>query len=361
MRGVRDATTSERSPEPEFNPAGTISVQLVQLMAFEAVERGRDFFGAVRDLGVTPELLADVDARVPARVAVELWRRASALADDPCYGLHLAETIAENAGVSLGGHMMLASATVRESLGRILRVERMFHDVRTTSHAFGPEGLSIRVRTKDDPIPLPVHATHCVFALMVLIEARATGAPLCPTRVAFEQAAPPGAEAECLRIFGTRAAFDAHENELVLSSEDLDRPHLTANLHLGAVLDRHAEAALAKLAPVDELVTRARRQVLSHVVGQREPTLASVARALGTSARTLQRRLAERGTTFQAVVDEARRELAERYVDDRSLPLTEVAFALGFSDQASFHRAFQRWTGSTPGAFRARHASRARG
>jgi AraC-like DNA-binding protein len=355
MRAATPRCPGPPGPEAEFNPAGTISVHLLQLMAFDAERRGHDFAHLTADLGVTPALMADVDGRVPAWVAVELWRRAAELARDPCYGLHLGELIAAHAGVSLGGHMMLASANVRESLLRILRVERMFHDVRTTSHTLGAAGLSIRVRTKDDPIPVPVHGMHCVFALMVLIEARATGAPLVPLKVAFEHPPPAGAEAECLRIFGRPAEFEAHENELVIAAEDLERPHLTVNLHLGAVLDRHAEAALAKLAPVDELLTRARREVLAHVVGQREPTLGSVARALGTSARTLQRRLGERGTTFQAVVDEARRELAERYVDDRSLPLVEVAFALGFSDQASFHRAFQRWTGSTPGAYRARH------
>jgi AraC-like DNA-binding protein len=75
---------------------------------------------------------------------------------------------------------------------------------------------------------------------------------------------------------------------------------------------------------------------------------------LGMHARTLQRRLAEEGTSFRDVIDGVRKDLAEGYVADRALTLDEVALLLGFSDKSAFHRAFVRWTGETPAAFRAR-------
>ena len=84
------------------------------------------------------------------------------------------------------------------------------------------------------------------------------------------------------------------------------------------------------------------------------PTLEQVAKRLATSERTLRRRLEEGGTSFRNLLDETRAELARSYVRDRRLPLTEVAFLLGFSEPSAFHRAFKRWTDTTPSAWRQR-------
>jgi AraC-like DNA-binding protein len=78
-----------------------------------------------------------------------------------------------------------------------------------------------------------------------------------------------------------------------------------------------------------------------------------------TSARTLRRRLADADTSFQRVVDELRRELAASYLGDPGIKTAEVAFLLGFAEVSTFHRAFRRWTGTTPVAFRRRARERA--
>jgi AraC-like DNA-binding protein len=73
------------------------------------------------------------------------------------------------------------------------------------------------------------------------------------------------------------------------------------------------------------------------------------------SGRTLQRRLADADTSFQSIVDDARRKLAVRLLRrEGDATLSEVTFMTGFGDQSAFTRAFKRWTGQTPGAFRAR-------
>ncbi len=87
----------------------------------------------------------------------------------------------------------------------------------------------------------------------------------------------------------------------------------------------------------------------------RRPGIEDVARELGLSSRTLQRRLAEDSTTFQQLLQEARRELARHYLLHSSLELNETAYLLGYEDAHSFFRAFHDWEGSTPGDWRARH------
>jgi AraC-like DNA-binding protein len=69
------------------------------------------------------------------------------------------------------------------------------------------------------------------------------------------------------------------------------------------------------------------------------------------TSRSLQRRLRDEGTSFNAVREQTRRELATRYLDDK-LSIAEISFLLGFSEPSAFFRAYKRWTGETPRATR---------
>src|SRR5947199_3464732 len=83
------------------------------------------------------------------------------------------------------------------------------------------------------------------------------------------------------------------------------------------------------------------------------------ARELGTSTRTLQRRLLDEGMSFHSLVEEARRELAKHYLLQSSLELNETAYLLGYEDPNSFIRAFHRWEGASPGEWRSTRARNA--
>jgi len=86
-----------------------------------------------------------------------------------------------------------------------------------------------------------------------------------------------------------------------------------------------------------------------------EPSEHDLASALGMSRRTLQRRLGDLGQTYKGVVDGTRYELALRYLDDPERSVTDITFLLGFSEQSAFTRAFKRWSGKAPTAYRAGH------
>jgi AraC-like DNA-binding protein len=97
------------------------------------------------------------------------------------------------------------------------------------------------------------------------------------------------------------------------------------------------------------------KEAIRRSLGGKRPTLQNVARELGMSARTLQRRLTGGGTSFQQLVEGARRELARHYLKQSKVELNETAFLLGFEDANSFFRAFQVWEGTSPGEWRTRH------
>jgi len=87
----------------------------------------------------------------------------------------------------------------------------------------------------------------------------------------------------------------------------------------------------------------------------REPArLAGIAAELDMSARTLQRKLADAGATFQQVLDTARHALAMDYLRQDALALVDIAFLLGFQEQSAFTHAFREWSGMNPGAWRER-------
>jgi AraC-like DNA-binding protein len=76
-----------------------------------------------------------------------------------------------------------------------------------------------------------------------------------------------------------------------------------------------------------------------------------VAHALGLSVRSLRRRLADEGQSYAAIANEALTIVAKHLLRDRQRTIQETAYEMGFADTSSFHRAFKRWTGTTPGAY----------
>jgi AraC-like DNA-binding protein len=95
-------------------------------------------------------------------------------------------------------------------------------------------------------------------------------------------------------------------------------------------------------------------RVLASRVGDGDARIQAIARTLATSARSLQRRLAAAGVSYQELLDLARKDAAERYLIDSPLSIGEVAYLLGYSEPGAFSRAFRRWNKETPQAFRQR-------
>jgi AraC-like DNA-binding protein len=77
-----------------------------------------------------------------------------------------------------------------------------------------------------------------------------------------------------------------------------------------------------------------------------------VARALELSRRSLRRRLEAEGSSYRMIVKEALAIVAKQYLRERRLTIQETAYEMGFADPTTFHRAFKRWTGTTPSAYR---------
>jgi AraC-like DNA-binding protein len=191
------------------------------------------------------------------------------------------------------------------------------------------------------------------FARVLSIARRGTGELVTPRRVELRGAT--GSREMYEAHFGCPAKLNARENTIVFGKTELDRPFLTHNPDLFATIAPQLEAEL-KQALASKAIGEQVKGILKPLLAGRRPGIEDVARELGLSSRTLQRRLAEDGATFQQLLQEARRELARHYLLHSSLELNETAYLLGYEDSHSFFRAFHDWEGDSPGEWRARHA-----
>lgn len=155
-------------------------------------------------------------------------------------------------------------------------------------------------------------------------------------------------------FFGGVVEFDAPVTRVVFEARYLRWPLRKSDPALLALLDQQADALLARVAAVPASVDAWRRSLLA-LIREGRPTLAGLARAHHMSPRSLQRRLAEEGHSFQALLDDTRRHLADAYLRDPGLELAEIALLLGYSEQSAFTRAFRAWTGLAPAQWRRQH------
>jgi AraC-like DNA-binding protein len=97
------------------------------------------------------------------------------------------------------------------------------------------------------------------------------------------------------------------------------------------------------------------RRALRHVLLDGQGSLDQVAQRFGMHRRTLNRRLRGCGLTFRALQEEARSDIARGLLRETDLPLGEIAAILGYAEPSVFTRAFRRWAGATPSAWRNEH------
>jgi AraC-like DNA-binding protein len=182
-----------------------------------------------------------------------------------------------------------------------------------------------------------------------------TAAHLRPGEVRFRHP-PAGERSEYERILGCPVKFQHADSELVMPQVSLDEPSVYGNPEIAQLHEEHAERHLAALED-QSTARRVKTILLSHL--DRGPCeLRDAARSLHMSPRTLQRRLAAEGATYNATLDAVRRELCLHHLASTHASLAEIAYIAGFSGESAFSRAVRRWTGQTPREYRQARAEK---
>ncbi len=348
------------SPETllkETSVAAAVVADMLQYLE----QHGVPAAAAARDSGIDLHFPAGPDERVPGRQVERLWGLAVQRTGDPLVGLHMAEAYSPGA-LDILGYVVLSCRTIGDVLDRLSRYAPLLNDGMRIDVVRGSTVAYCRctfVETMDNYLARsPDQAIDTVWVGLARELRKLTAKPLVPTEVWFRRRAPAANERrEYVRVFGARVKFGASEDRFTVPSAHLHELVKSANPTLLRAFEQHADAVLATM---DSAGSKSQQvaQVLAKGLKGAVPPLSEIARELAMSDRNLQRALRNDGTSFQKLLDQVRRDLAIRHLANPATSAGQVGFLLGFSEPSAFHRAFRRWTGKAPSAYRGAVAAR---
>jgi len=292
--------------------------------------------------GVADADLNDPDARIPCEAYGAVLSCAQRQRFTPNIALEIARMTPMGA-YPLLDYLVLTSDTVDAG-------------VRQLAHYFRLIGnpVTITLDESADPIRVGISSTapfglEYTAALMILHFRNETDGRFTAAELSFQHVPDDAAGFE--RALGCTVRPAASWNGVSVRLDAWRLPLRRRDPVLRHVLEAQANDILARLPTRTGLALEVQR-ALTLRAARGDARIDTLARQLGMSGRTLQRRLAAEGVSYQALLEDARKEAAERYIRQSTLAIGEVAYLVGYSEPAAFHRAFKRWFGTTPEGFR---------
>ena len=304
----------------------------------------------LRDSQVRPEQLRDPAARVSARQRLTVYRNIHEGCGDPTIFLR-AGNAATVCSFGIWGYALLSSNSYLDAIHiafKYLRVtgpllEKTF-DVENGMAMF--EG---RDRLVLGPLLQPV--VDFWFAFSVRISKEITQNAFAPERIELSFREPLHGKAY-EELFECPVFFGANRNRICFGVDNLtialpraDTLSFQICEELCATMLKEMKMATGPAREVRDLILRTPSDF---------PSLPAVAACLYTTPRTLRRKLAEQGTSYQQILNDVRKSLAIKFLRETQLSMEEIAERVGFSDSRNFRQAFKKWTDTTPSSHRAR-------
>jgi AraC-like DNA-binding protein len=308
----------------------------------------------LRDAGIDPKVLNQFTAFITFENLIDLLEGSAADLDCSDFGLRLAERqdlgILDTLAVA-----MRNSTTVGEAMETASRY-LAFHNaaiaftVGTTGRR-GQAQMAFGVVVEHAPRWAQT-AEHGIGLLWRILTLLSEGQ--CHLQQVWFPHQPLAAEPSYQARFGAALAFGTDRLALAVAAQDLNLPigehHQELHDLATSFLDR-------QLPQGPTPVTVRARQAIEALLGTGSSSYSEVARTLFMHPRTLQRRLHEEGTTFEAIKDDVRRERAEHYLAHQDMPLSQVSALLDYSEQSALGRSSRRWFRTSPKAYRQQLAS----
>lgn len=324
----------------------------LQPMLEAAAARGVTAQALEQAAGLPTGALEPLPESLPADTYVKLLELAAELADDPHFGLHVGERVRLGT-YTVYGLILLSCRDFGQAFEQTMRYEQLAHDLgRSTLQVHG----QLAAYTWHSNYPAHCrHLVDSVFAGIRVFGNWLAGTTLPPAELSLmHDGGAAAGHAEYMRVFGALPRFNASANAAQFEASLLAWPVPNADVSLYPVLQQHADQLLKqRAAPASAGIVAQVHDAIVRRLAQGQVRVASVAEDLGLAPRTLQRKLADAGSSFQQVLDEARFALARDYLRQPGLSLVDIAFLLGYQEQSAFTHAFREWSGMNPGGWRA--------
>jgi AraC-like DNA-binding protein len=325
----------------------TISIQLVREALLQSCAPGAATDEVLTKVGISPALLGQPNARVPATAYARLWRLLARRMDDEFFGMDPRKL--KSGSLEFLCRASMAQPTLATALETGLGFLSLMLE-RMPAQLVRQQSLAEIVLLEPEPEPkraftyfaywMIVHGVACWLAgrriPILAIELRCPQPDFCD---------------DYQVMFSDNLRFDRPRTRMIFSADCLDLPIKRSPEELKRFLAHAPANILVKYRDPDSLATRIKAD-LRQMPADTWPETDGLAASLRISASTLRRRLAEEGQTYQGLKDSVRKELAIVWLADADISFAEIATRLGFADASSFYKAFRKWSGSNPGHYR---------
>jgi len=334
----------QRMTNTEYSTLGSVAALIAQTLQNYDCDPAPLFRTAGIDLG----RVSDDGMRYPVKRMQQLWRLAVESTGDPCFGFVAGEQLQPAALHGLG-FSWLASDTLRDALKRLIRFSRLIStaaNIQLEDTGNSVELLLLPPVGVDNVAYATLDAGMAGFLHMCRITA---GDRISPSQVTLKRPKPDCAE-KVATFFRCPVKYDASNYSLCFSKQLVDAPLSNANPELARINDQAVIDYLARF-DRDSITMQVRSRIVERL-HDGTPNQGNIAESLHISLRSLQRMLNKEETNFKTLLETTRQELALHYIRETHRTLGEITYLLGFSEPSNFTRAFKRWTGKTPAAYR---------
>lgn len=329
---------------------GTISISLVSEALLAAQQRGFDAAELLMQAGIAPELLLSEKARVSVIQYAQLWIVLADAMNDEFFGM-------DSHPMRRGSYTFLSKSLLQaENLGKALQQILQFLNLILddfSSSSFVQENYAyIVIQDAQQPKRMFSYATYLmlVHGLMCWL----SGQRIVLNRIQLK-CRPPADDSDYRTRFCDDIQYAADENYIQFDAGYLNIPMKQ---------DKKSWHQFIQHTPYNLLVRFKNQNALSHQIRRlfmqtppaEWPELAALSQQFTISEATLQRRLKQEGIHFQQLKNEIRRDLAISLLEQNHKTLQDISEHLNFQDASAFHRAFKKWTGVSPGAYRQNNA-----
>lgn len=335
-------------------PKGSVRVATTMAVPALLQEYGVDPAALLAEFGLAPAIYDDPENMIPFATSCRILRRCAEATGCPHFGLLVGQRASISALGALG-FLMQSSDTVRVALAAAATHFRVHNSGAAIEFVEADDLASLGISILSPGLDGYEQLLPGTMAVASNVMRMLCGPQWRPYEVRFSRAAPPD-PAPFRRFFNARLVFDADETALLFDRHWLDRPLQSADPVLNVMM-RQRVADLESRS--SETVSGQLRRVLPSMVAGRDAALEAAAGRLGIGTRTLHRRLAAEGTSFRQLLDDARHRMARQLLAETRLEAGEIAERLGYASASAFTRAFQRWSGLAPIAWRRQSHTRA--
>jgi AraC-like DNA-binding protein len=335
------------SPHSSAAPDNLTTIAGYGLAIARALEyKGVDSRRVFRAAGLSETLSNDPLQRIPISAFTRLYQTCREVTHDPYFGLTVGRFM-HVSNIHAVGYALMASSTLMDFCERLERYFRLLSSRAQMELVKERWETSLRLH---HPVDICDESEDAWQSFVIRFMRLLYRKDLRPLRVEMRRPRPVEGDEPYDELFGAPVSFGNEASVLVFDRADLDAPLPGACPELAQFNDNIAASYVAKLDRSD-IVARTRAMIIDLLPSGR-CSQDEIAKSLGMATATLKLKLAQRGTSFQLLMNEIRAEFARSYLRQPNLSITEITFLLGFTDVSNFTRAFKRWMGVSPSAFR---------